>query len=470
MRAPRRAGRARPAVRLVACAVAGWLAAAAAPSRAAAQESPRPDNVPATAPPPAPGGDAARDRARAALGARLRVTLLTYGPGDAVFERFGHVALAVEDTATGESVAYNWGMFDFNQPNFLGRFLTGDTRYWMAGYPTLVFNTAYAERDRRIRAQALALTPLERGAVADYVAWNASEENRYYRYDYYNDNCSTRVRDLLDWALGGALRRAWTAPHPAGLTWRGETARITAGSVPAFAGIQLALGRDADRPITGWEAAFLPEHLADQLAQLRVPGPAGVADGPGAAGRRLVARDTVLFPSARVPLPAVPPRRWPAALALGAALGALLLGLATRRAPGARRAAAVLAALVLAVGGGLGTALLLAGTVTRHAPYMGRNLALLQLHPLWFAAALLVPVALWRGPAASAAWVRGARGVLALLAGLALAGVAAARLPGWRQGGAEVAAFVVPVLAALLAALWRAPLLGAPAAPRTGGA
>lgn len=423
-------------------------------AEATPQAAVRPDNVPATAPPPPPGTFPSLDSARAARGARLRITLYTYGPGDAVFERFGHVALAVEDTVTGEAVAYNWGMFDFNQPNFVGRFLTGDTRYWMAGYPMLLFNTVYAERDRRIRAQALALTPLQRGAVADYVAWNAAEENRYYRYDYYNDNCSTRVRDLLDWALGGVLRRAWAVTHPAGLTWRGESVRVTAVSLSAWAGIDLALGRDADLPLTRWQAAFLPEHLADQLAQLRLaegePGPDGTG---GVPGRLLVAADSVLAASARAPLPAAPPRRWPQALLVGALLGTLVLGLAERGGRRGAQLAAVLAGAWLGMGGVLGTALLLAGTVTRHAPYMGRNLALLQVHPLWLVAAVLVPAALWR-PGGSA---RGARGVMALLVVLSLAGAAAARLPAWRQGGEEVPAMVAPVLAALLAALWRRP-------------
>jgi hypothetical protein len=341
-------------------------------------------------------------------------------------------------------------MFDFNQPNFLGRFLTGDTRYWMAGYPVLVFNTAYAGDNRRVRAQRLALTPLERGAVAEYVAWNAAEENRYYRYDYYRDNCSTRVRDLLDWALGGVVQRAWAAPHPAGLTWRGETARVTDGSVSAYAGIELALGRDADRPVNLWDAAFLPDHLADQLAQLRRPAASGASNGDE-AGALVVLTDSILFDSTRPPLPARPPRRWPVALLVGAAVGALLAGMATWGGQGGRRVAAVVAALWLLLGGVLGTALLLAGTVTRHAPYMGRNVALLQLHPGWLVAALLVPAALWRPGAPS----RRAYGMMAVLVLLSVVGLLAALLPAWRQGGWEVPAAVLPVQLGLLAALWR---------------
>ena len=106
-----------------------------------------------TPPPSPPGVSAAVDSLRAARGVRLSISLLTYGPGDEVFERFGHIALVVHDSTTGEDIAFNWGMFDFNQPNFLVNFLTGDTKYWMAGFNTLAFNDLYRRDNRRIRRQ-----------------------------------------------------------------------------------------------------------------------------------------------------------------------------------------------------------------------------------------------------------------------------------------------------------------------------
>jgi hypothetical protein len=148
--------------------------------------------------------------------------LYTYGPGLEVFEKFGHIALAVVDSQTGEDVAFNWGMFDFNQPNFYTRFLTGDTKYWMAGYRTAEFNAMYVAQDRTIRKQRLNLTPAQRGALYEFVAWNAREENRYYRYDYYNDNCSTRVRWCMKWPLMPAKRPAGvqpSRPKPRRLRW-----------------------------------------------------------------------------------------------------------------------------------------------------------------------------------------------------------------------------------------------------------
>ena len=395
-----------------------------------AQATALPDNVPQTPPTPPPGVDAALDSARAVKGQSLQVSVYTYGPGDAVFERFGHIALALSDAQTGEDIAFNWGMFDFDQPNFLGRFLTGDTRYWMAGYRTLEFNAAYQAQNRTIRRQLLQLTPVQRGALADFLAWNAREENRYYRYDYYNDNCSTRVRDALDWVLGGALAPALDrvdGHH----TWRDETARITADNLPVYVGIQVALGRNADRHLTRWQLGFLPEYLADDLAATAL------------GGVKLVARDTVLFTARRDPMPVGAPYRIVPAIVAGVVLVALVVGLA-RVAPAAPAALGVFGVLWYGVGGVLGTALLLAGTVTKHVPYMGANLNLTILSPLLLAAA-----AVWwmRGRAGRAG--RAARGLSAIVALIALAGLVIMHVPGLTQGSMLLFMTCVPVHLAL---------------------
>ena len=85
----------------------------------------------------------------------LTISILTWGPGDYVFERFGHNALRVQDSATGLDLAYNWGMFDFDQPNFLGRFLSGDTKYWVEAFPTQRLVDFYAGMDRESIEQVL---------------------------------------------------------------------------------------------------------------------------------------------------------------------------------------------------------------------------------------------------------------------------------------------------------------------------
>ncbi|MBL0938043.1 MAG: DUF4105 domain-containing protein [Gemmatimonadaceae bacterium] len=429
---------ARLVTRRVAGAALFAMAALGVPNASVAQTTVQtaPDNVEQTPPPPAPGKDAALDSARARRGESMTVSIYTYGPGDQVFERFGHIALAIRDTLTGEDLAFNWGMFDFAQPNFLSRFLTGDTKYWMAGYRTMDFNTAYRGENRTIREQRLVLTPAQRGALYDFVAWKAQEANKYYRYDYYNDNCSTRVRDAIDWALGGALQQLWSdvdGHH----TWRDETARITADNLPVYAGIQIALGRNADKHLTRWQMAFLPEHLADALVATTVN------------GQPLVAHDSVLYVADRAPMPEHAPQRLLAAGLLGLVLALLIVAMAVGL-PRAAWITTVAGSLWYGVGGVLGTALLLAGTVTKHVPYMGTNLSLTVLSPL-----LLVAAAVWFARARSSVLGSIARGASLLIGVIAILGLIANHVPGYAQGSMVVILCVVPVHLALAFVAWR---------------
>lgn len=144
-------------------------------------------------------------------GDNLRVYLITFGPGDAVWERFGHNAIAVHDDLAGHSVAYNWGMFSFKQPGFVPRLMKGRMLYWTEGFETNWFVSLYVEDNRSVWAQELNLTPAQRVAMREFVEWNAREENKFYLYDYYRDNCSTRVRDAIDRAPFGEVR-----PHEQG--------------------------------------------------------------------------------------------------------------------------------------------------------------------------------------------------------------------------------------------------------------
>ncbi len=346
--------------------------------------------------PPPPGVDAALDATRATRGALLDISVLTFANGEVLWERFGHNALVVGDAATGQRLAYNWGVFDFDQPNFLTRFLTGDTRYWLAVYPADLMYAEYVAADRSARLQNLDLTNVQKAALAEFVAWQALEENRYYRYDYYLDNCSTRVRDAIDRVLGGAVATALRNVPERPTTWREQTALVTDGDWPALAGIYVALGRNADKPLTRWHEGFMPGLLADHLATVQVP------TGDGNV-RPLVRRDTVLFTSARAPLPERAPFRGFAALVLGAFLGGLVFALGLWRAKGSRAALIILRTIATGwylIGGLLGTALLLAGTVTKHAPYMGSNGSLFQVHPLLLVLACLAPFA--AGPSRAA--------------------------------------------------------------------
>lgn len=392
---------------------------------------------PAATQPPPPGVEPALDAARAVRGEALEISVLTFANGEVLWERFGHNALVVTDTTTGLSLAYNWGMFDFDQPNFLARFLTGDTRYWLAAYPTQSMLDVYVSEDRSARRQVLALSNVQKAALAEFVGWQSQEENRYYRYDYYLDNCSTRVRDALDGVLGGLLARTLADVPASPRTWRGETARVTDGDWPPYAGIHVALGRNADQPLTRWHESFMPGLLADHLATVMITGDDGVP-------RPLVAHDTVLYRAARAPLADRAPSRWSVAIVIGAVLSTLVLLLGQKRetSRGARFAVLGIATLWYLIGALLGTALLLAATVTKHAPYMGSNGSLFQVHPLLLVGAVCAVLA--SRPGASRLLSR----LSVLFAGLSVLGLVL-QVVAFGQQSWVVVAVTVPVHVAL---------------------
>jgi len=377
----------------------------------------------------------------------LVISVLTMGPGPEVFERFGHISIRVHDLRTRVDTAYNWGMFSFDQPRFLVRFLTGDTRYWMQGFPTLSLVNAYREAGRWVVEQELALSPPQADSLWRYIQWNAKEENKWYRYDYYLDNCSTRVRDALDLVLGGAFKRAVVA-RELGVTYRSETMRLaTAYPLLNFA-MDFALGRPADATISAWDEMFVPMRLRALLREVRVP------RGGGRWGR-LVTQETVLVADERfAEAPAPPDQLWPAlAAGLGVADVLLLLVLLTPRSRAARWGIGVIGVTWHFVVGVAGLLLLCAGLYTRHI-FMARNANLLLATPASLALAVLIPLALARGPRER--MVRAVRtlGVLAVACGLVA--VALRLVPGLAQENRPLLALAVPVHAALALALWRA--------------
>ena len=373
----------------------------------------------------------------------ITVTLVTFGEGREVFERFGHDALWFHDDRTGEDVAYHWGLFDFNDPNFIARFVSGDTRYSMGAADPRAMIEYERRSGRTVTLQRLNLTPLQATALLDFVRWNAREDNKYYRYDYFRDNCATRLRDALDRSVGGYIRMA-TDSATTSLTYRSESVRLTDGDRPVQAAIDMALGRPADRPLTMWESFFIPMRLRDALRTIRIP-------GTGGAMVPIVAAERVLpTPSGVTAVQEMPtaPRIWPRYLLAGCLVALLVIGLRvmseSRR--GASWGLAFFAAAWNLLCGVLGILIGLAWVATKHVFWAG-NENLLLLTPLCLALVVLAPMALLggraTGPARLTARAVAALGLLALLLVL---------LPGGQQSGAIVA-LLLPVHLALAWAL-----------------
>jgi hypothetical protein len=326
-------------------------------------------------------------------GSELTVSLLTMEHGANVWELFGHNAILIEDASTGTNVSYNWGVFSFKQSNFILRFLKGEMLYSMDGYSLEQTIQQYQYLNRTLSMQVLDLTPAQKQWIKEFIAWNARPENINYRYDYYRDNCSTRVRDILDRALGGQLRAAATAAMT-GTSYRWHTLRLMQGDAPLVTGVDIGLGEPADREISAWEEMFLPVKLRDFARTLQV------SDGHGGT-RPLVKSERVLFQATRAPAATQPPTLWPPLLVAGLAIAALFVWLASRaRADrrGPRIAAATVVAIWCAAAGILGLMLTLLWTATDHV-FAHRNENLLLFNPLWLVLAVVAPLSFARGRA-----------------------------------------------------------------------
>src|SRR5215213_9627886 len=206
-------------------------------------------------------------------GRNVTVSLLTMGNGDQVWELFGHTAIWIHDNTSNRDTVFNWGVFDSHKPNFILNFLKGLMLYQMGGQTLDDLLYQYRYFNRTVVSQELDLSPQQKDSLLHLIQVNARPENLEYRYDYFVDNCSTRPRDILDRVLNGALH-AHTAQLTGG-SYRWETLRLMQGDKPLVVGVHIGLGEPADRPITMWDAMFLPRRLHDAVGTLKISDSAG---------------------------------------------------------------------------------------------------------------------------------------------------------------------------------------------------
>lgn len=225
------------------------------------------------------------------------VWLVTYGPGEIYWQRFGHNGIWIRDEGLGLDHIFNFGFFDFEQDNFLLRFLQGRMLYFSAAQPAQSEFAQYIDENRSIRLQKLALTEEQALRLADFLVREVQPQNRDYLYDYYLNNCSTRVRDALDFALDGQLQRQF-GDVAAAQNFRQHTRRLTAQDFWFYLGLELGLALPVDTPVSRWDEFFIPAELAEGVST------------PGAANQ-LVEEDVVLYHSSLPLPPAKAPVRWP---------------------------------------------------------------------------------------------------------------------------------------------------------------
>lgn len=321
--------------------------------------------------------------------------LLTYGPGEVYWQRFGHNAIWIRDPAADLDHTFNFGFFDFAQRGFLRNFLLGRLNYFAAARPAQVELAEYIDADRSIRAQRLDLQPDQLAQLTSHLLNEISEAHREYLYDYFRHNCSTRVRDAIDLALGGGVRSRLTT-ETAALDFRQHQRRLTGMDYWLYLGLEAGLGSPVDRPISRWDETFIPGVLAAAVEGLANPG----------TGRPLIVEDVMLHQSSLRPPPETPQAHWLRYLVLSAGL-LLAAFLAARFVD--RITSGGLALAWLGIAGVHGVVLGFLWCCTDHWATTG-NLNLLLLNPLWLLVALIPAL---RRPGA---WLIIACGVVALAA------------------------------------------------------
>lgn len=199
------------------------------------------------------------------LSNQATISLLTCAPGNELYSAFGHSAIRVKDPINRIDIAYGYGTFDFTAPNFYLKFIQRDLNYFLDTDEFRQFNGAYRYFKRSFGEQTLDLDSLQRQKVFNFLQHNMLEENRFYLYDFFFDNCATRIRDVLFNQLAGEL----TLPNkdkPSEKTFRNILDEYLLERPWADFGIDLALGAVIDRKATPWEQSFHPDYLAKIFA------------------------------------------------------------------------------------------------------------------------------------------------------------------------------------------------------------
>ncbi|MBP6826996.1 MAG: DUF4105 domain-containing protein [Saprospiraceae bacterium] len=198
-----------------------------------------------------------------------RVSLMTVAPGEFLYSTFGHSALRVYDMQNRLDRCYNYGTFDFDQPGFILKFCRGKLLYFLDIEPYRGFEYSNLQDKRGMQEQVLNLNKEQKQRLFDLLQENAKEENRFYKYDFFYDNCATRIRDIVKEAFYQDL--VYDSTHLAlGTTMRQLLHPYLADKPWTSFGIDLVLGYASDKRARPEDFMFLPDHMHDIFATTRI--------------------------------------------------------------------------------------------------------------------------------------------------------------------------------------------------------
>jgi len=195
------------------------------------------------------------------------ISVITVDPGSELYDTFGHSAFRVKDKMLGLDQAYNYGIYNFETSNFYGKFAQGRLPYDLASYPFHYFLRSYIEENRTVREQQLNLTTAEKQSFFDFLENNAKPENKSYIYDFFYDNCATKLQVVTQKILGDNVIFNNNFTKDKEDTLRDLIHQYSHQHIWGTFGIDLALGSVIDRKATAQEYLFLPDNIFFAFAE-----------------------------------------------------------------------------------------------------------------------------------------------------------------------------------------------------------
>lgn len=212
------------------------------------------------------------------------ISLITAEPGDQLYSVFGHSAIWIKDSVRQIDKVYNYGTFDFNTPYFYVKFARGRLKYMIAVESFESFFPEYYYGNRTLYEQKLNLTYAEKKSICDFLQWNMKPENRYYSYDFFYDNCATRIRDVIQDQINKQIHWDTTKMAQHSDSFRDLISDYLESQPWNELGIDLALGLPADKKAKPRQYMFLPEWLKE-----------GFEDATIGKNRPLIKQSDILF-------------------------------------------------------------------------------------------------------------------------------------------------------------------------------
>jgi hypothetical protein len=198
------------------------------------------------------------------LGDNAFISLLTVSPGREVYSQYGHTAIRVCDPGKKIDIAFNYGLFDFNSPNFIWRFVRGETDYMVGICSYSDFIIEYQIDNRAVTEQIINFTPAEKEAIWQALVENIQPKNRTYRYNFFFNNCATKPRDVIIKNISGKVDYRWKGKFT---TLREEVHFFTDKYPWTQFGIDLVLGAPADTFASLRSQQFAPELLLESFSK-----------------------------------------------------------------------------------------------------------------------------------------------------------------------------------------------------------